>query len=115
MKKSQLFKHDLSLNYVVSFFKQHLVYDHVKQSHTSNLNTFKKMKMFQHIHELQEYLTPLYFDSKQNYPFNIHSYKGYNVILRQLCNYFNISYSYRIKYIHSKYEIIYHIQLPPLQ
>lgn len=114
MKKSQLFKHDPSLNYCVSFLKQHLIYDNVNNSYTSNQSSFKKMKMFQHIQELKQYITPLYFDSKKNYPLNIHSYKGFNVILRQICKFFDISYTYKIKYIHSKYEIIYHIKLPSL-
>jgi len=111
-KKSQLFKCDPSLNICIDYFKKHLEFDSTTKTYISNLSGFKKMNMFHHLHAFKEYITPFYFDSKKIYPLNMLSYKGFNVVLRQLCKNFGIVYTYKIKYIHSNYEIIYSVVLP---
>ena len=40
------------------------------------------------------------------------SYKNIITIIRQICKYHHIPFTNRIKYEHSKYEIIYIIYLP---
>jgi len=40
------------------------------------------------------------------------TYRGFNVVLRQIIKYLGISYKYKIKYFHSNYEIEYYIQFP---
>lgn len=111
MKKSQLFKKDLSLNYVVDFMKSNFEYDTYRKVYISNTATFKKMMMFDKIKEIKDYIEDKYYDSKKNYPCNMTTYRGFNVVIRQICKYFDIEYSYKIHYIHSKYIIVYYIKL----
>lgn len=41
------------------------------------------------------------------------TYKSFLTVVRQICNANKIHFEYKIKYIHSKYEIIYHIYIDP--
>uniref|UniRef100_A0A6C0HRL0 Uncharacterized protein n=1 Tax=viral metagenome TaxID=1070528 RepID=A0A6C0HRL0_9ZZZZ len=51
-----------------------------------------------------------YFNSQKKYvtktPF---SYKAFLTVVRQICNNNDIPFFYRLKFLHSKYEIIYYI------
>jgi len=66
--------------------------------------------------QINNYLIPFYekcseyYKSKQSKYLNPpHTYKTFLTVIRQLCNINNIYFHYKIKYIHSKYEIIYYI------
>ena len=111
-KPSQLFKQDLSSNYILEFLKDNLMYDNEKNLYISDSYTYKKMRLFDKLVDFKNYMTSCYYDSKLNYPANILSLRGFNVVLRQVCKYFQWVYSYKIKYIHSSYEIVYSISLP---
>lgn len=112
MARSQLFKVDPSLNYIIDYLKSNLKYDEITEEYISNINTYKKIRMFGRLETFQEYLKTIYYDSKMNYPLNITTVRGFNVVIRQLCKYFKFSYRYKIIYFHSQYEIIYYIKLP---
>ena len=111
-KSSQLFKQDLSLNYILEFLKSNLIYDSERDVYISDSYTFKKMRLFNKLVEFKTHMTPCYYDSKLNYPANILTLRGFNVVLRQICKYFSWKYTYKIRYIHSGYEIVYYISLP---
>jgi len=108
---SQIFKKPLEHVIIVNFLKTNLIYDNLHHVYVSNLTTFKKMLLTKKIHEFQEYIAPFYFLSKQNYPSNIFTYRGFNVVLRQIVKYINLKYKYKIKYIHSDYVIEYYIEI----
>lgn len=112
MTKSQIFKSDPSFNYFHSFIQKHLYYDIESNEYISNINTFKKLKLYDNLDAFITYIKPYYFDSKINYPLNANTTKGFHVVLRQLCKYFKITYRYKIQYFHSKYDIVYYIKLP---
>lgn len=109
--KSQLFKYDISLNLIIDFMVDNFEYDSYRQVYISNYATFKKMMMFRKLTELQEYVQDKYYLSKQNYPHNMQTFRGFNVVIRQLCRHFDIPYQYKIHYIHSNYMIVYYIDL----
>lgn len=111
-KHSQLFKQDLSLNYIIDFLRDNLLYDEETKLHISNSYTFKKMRLFNKLQDFKKHMTLYYYDSKLNYPANSMTLRGFNVIIRQICKYFQWKYTYKIRYIHSGYEIVYFISLP---
>ena len=112
MARTQLFKVDPSLNYIVDYFKSHLKYDENTNEYISDTSTYKKIQLFKHLQPFREYLKNTYYDSKINYPLNMTNLRGFNVVIRQLCKYFKFEYRYKIMYFHSQYEIIYYIKLP---
>lgn len=111
MKKSQIFKKEPSFEYFTTFIKDYFYYDSETNEYISNINTFKKLKLYNKLDEFIQTIKPYYFDSKINYPINAVTIKGFHVIIRQLCKYFNIKYRYKIQYFHSNYDIVYFITL----
>jgi hypothetical protein len=55
--------------------------------------------------------TPYYYLSKRKYLTRKLSYNSFTTIIRQICNYNNITYTSQIKYDKSNYDIIYYIYL----
>lgn len=111
MKKSQIFKSEPPLQFFEEFIKNNLYFDTELNEYISNINTFKKLKLYNQLDVFIQKIKPYYYDSKINYPINANTSKGFHVVLRQLCKYFNIPYRYKIQYFHSKYDIIYFIKL----
>ena len=52
---------------------------------------------------------PYYFLSKRKYLERKLTYNSFITIIRQICNYNKITYTYQIKYDKSDYDIIYYI------
>lgn len=111
MKKSQLFKKKPDMKYVIDFIHSISQYDKMLHEYILDVYTFKKHFSAGDIQEFQTYITPFYYDAKYNYPLNMINYRGFVTVLRQICNLFDIEYRYSIKYIHSKYSIIYYFKL----
>jgi len=109
--KSQLFKCELSFNMIIDFMVENFEYDSYKQLYISNYATYKKMMMFHKVSELKHYIEDKYYLSKRNYPHNMLTFRGFNVVIRQICRHFDIPYEYKIHYIHSNYMIVYYIDL----
>jgi hypothetical protein len=109
--KSQIFKKKIDYVVIVNFIKTNLIYDKLNGTYISNFTTFKKMLLTKKLHEFQEYIQSFYYLSKQNYPSNIFTYRGFNVVLRQIVKNLDLIYTYKIKYIHSDYIIEYYITI----
>ena len=112
MSSSQIMRYDLSYNYVTKFIKDNFILEN--NEYKCDTYIFKRLMMRNKIRELQEYLIDKYYNSKRNYPRNMTTYRGFNVVLRQLCNILKIKYRYHIQYIHSTYNIIYYITINDL-
>ena len=56
---------------------------------------------------------PYYHMSKRKYLERKINYNSFITIIRQICNFNNITYTTQIKYDKSVYDIIYEIQIPP--
>jgi len=69
---------------------------------------FKKLSPF--LKDFLEECKNYYFESQKKYitktPF---IYKSFLTVMRQICNNNDVPFYYKIKFIHSKYEIIYYI------
>ena len=52
---------------------------------------------------------PYYYISKQSYIDRKLTYNSFITVIRQICNYNNITYTSHIKYDKSTYNIIYHV------
>lgn len=111
MNKSQIFKVKIEEDVIIDFIKTNFIYDSLHEVYISNFTVYRRMKMSNTIDYFQKYIQKFYYSSKQNYPANLITYKGFNVVLRQLLKYLKISYSYKIKYVHSDYYIEYYTKL----
>jgi hypothetical protein len=74
-----------------------------------NIESFKKGIFKGVIQEFIETCIPYYHLSKRKYLERKLLYKAFTTIIRQICNFNNIKYTYTIKYDKSKYNIIYYI------
>ena len=54
-------------------------------------------------------LTEYYYFSKHKYLEKIQTYRSFITIIRQICKYHHISFTSKIKYDKSNYEIVYYI------
>jgi len=54
-------------------------------------------------------LTEYYYSSKHKYLEKMQTYRSFITIIRQICKYHHISFTSKIKYDKSNYEIVYYI------
>tara|TARA_Y100000748_G_C15464964_1_gene476492 strand:+ start:145 stop:471 length:327 start_codon:yes stop_codon:yes gene_type:complete len=74
-----------------------------------NEHTFARSKMNGVLTKYIDYLLPCYYRSKQFYLTRDMTYNHFLTIIRQVCKVCNILFTYKIKYISSKYMIEYYI------
>jgi hypothetical protein len=63
------------------------------------------------IQKILDKLSPYYHNSKKKYINNGNTFKGFATIIRQICKLLNIKYVTCVKYMFSKYSIIYNINV----
>ena len=103
----QIFKTNLEYNKIKSFIQQ--FGDKYPQFYLINEHTYTRSKLNGVLNECIDYLLPLYYKSKQFYLTREMKYNHFLTIIRQLCKMCNILFTYKIKYISSKYMIEYYI------
>ena len=74
-----------------------------------NNSSYKRGIFKETIAEFIEYCKPYYHTSKQHYLNRKLNYKFFITIIRQICNYHNITYTSQLKYENSTYDIIYYV------
>lgn len=67
-------------------------------------NLYKKRKVDSNFYLLLEKISMFYHKSKQFYCSRIMTYTRWLTIVRQLCKYFELSYTSKIRYYNSTYE-----------
>jgi hypothetical protein len=72
-------------------------------------NAYKKLVFQDSYRDFKEYLTEFYFPSKVFYIERELTYNSFTNTLRQICKNNGISFNSEVKYINSKYTIIYYI------
>jgi hypothetical protein len=77
--------------------------------YTFNFESFKKGVYNESIQKFIEYCNPYYHIAKRKYLEKKLTYNSFTTILRQICNYNNISYISKINYDKSTYNITYFI------
>jgi len=74
-----------------------------------NSEIFKKGVFQNIIQKFIEELNEYYHNSKKKYIERKLTYTNFTTIVRQICNYNKITYTSKIKYDKSKYDIVYYI------
>jgi len=77
-----------------------------------DLNAYKKGMYHGWIPEFMDQCRPMYHTSKQKYVNRECTFTSFTTVLRQICNYCQIPYRYKVKSIHSQHQTLYMIQLP---
>lgn len=77
--------------------------------YTFNFESFKKGIYNESIQKFIEYCNPYYHISKRKYLEKKLTYNSFTTVLRQICNYNKISYTSKIIYDKSTYNITYYI------
>ena len=72
-------------------------------------DAIKKGMFNESISKFSEECKNYYHISKHKYLEKTHTCNSFNTILRQICNFNKIVYTYKIKYINSNYEINYYV------
>lgn len=80
-----------------------------EKHYTFDFNSFKRGTYNQDIQQFLKACTPYYHLSKRKYLEKPLTYNSFTTVLRQICNFNNITYTSQIKYDKSKYDIIYYI------
>ena len=104
----QIFKSKISTEVLFSFLENVDCLKN-KKYYLFNNDAFKRGVFNNKIAEFIENIKPHYHLSKQKYVDGEINYKKMTTILRQICNYNNITYTSKIKYDKSLYEIQYYI------
>ena len=83
----------------------------IKQSnyYILDINTYKKSVLLDNINAFLEKLKPYYFKSKLFYLERKMTYNYLSTIIRQICKKNKISFTSKINYIGSEYNIVYYI------
>jgi len=80
--------------------------------YTFNLNSYKKGMYTGDIPKFFQDCVPYYYVSKRKYLEKKITYKAFITVLRQICNYNKITYTSKIVYNKSEYNIDYYIYSP---
>ena len=108
---SQIFKKKIEdKKIVVDFLKTYCINEKNNEYIFSPIS-YKKAEYNKNIDSFIDFLKKYYHKSKQFYLNRTTTYKNFLTILRQVCNHLCISYTSKILYNKSKYNIIYIIYL----
>lgn len=80
-----------------------------EKHYTLNKDSFKKGVYCEDIQNFLKTCMPYYHLSKRKYLEKKLTYNSFITVLRQICNYNKITYTSRIKYDKSMYDIVYYI------
>jgi len=103
----QIFKQEPEYDKIKDYIQQFS--DKYSNYYLINEHTFARSKLDGSLTKCIEYLLPLYYKSKQFYLTRDMTYQYFLTIIRQVCKVCNILFTYKIKYISSKYMIEYYI------
>tara|TARA_B100001093_G_scaffold520080_1_gene612541 strand:- start:9738 stop:10067 length:330 start_codon:yes stop_codon:yes gene_type:complete len=107
---SQIFKDKVDIQILIDFLDKYCT----KTNNMYEINNivFKKAKFEkEYLNKFYQDIEPFYHISKLKYIKRDRIYKNFITIIRQICNLLHISYSSKIKYSKSTYDIKYFIYL----
>ena len=101
-------------------FKQHIPNDKLfelldkicfkmENCYILSVDAFKKGIYNEDIQNFLQFCRPYYFISRRKYIDKKLTYQSFVTIIRQICNYNNITYSSEIKYNKSSYSMFYYV------
>jgi hypothetical protein len=106
---SQLFKQQPSPELLVNLLKSNCSKE--GEIYILNNAAYKKGLYNNSIVEFFKFLEPHYHNSKKKYVTNKITYNSFVTVMRQVCKTNNISYTSKIKYDCSVYDIVYYIEI----
>jgi hypothetical protein len=109
---SQIFKNPVPNDLLKNLLDENAI--KTETGYTINNCSYKKGIFNGTILKFLEECRPYYHISKRSYIDRKLTYKSFNTIIRQICNFNNITYTTQIKYDKSVYDIVYDIQFPYL-
>jgi hypothetical protein len=103
----QIFKHPIPKQLLTTLLDAICLKN--EKHYTLNNEVFKKGIFKELIPTFIEEAREYYFNSKKIYLDRKLTYTSFTTVLRQICNYHKITYTSKIKYDKSKYDIVYYI------
>ena len=104
---SQILKKNIPNELLISLFENIAI--KTETCYVIDNNSYKKGVFNEIIQPFLLDCNPYYFISKRKYLDRKLTYNSFITILRQICNYNKITYTSKIKYDRSNYDIIYYI------
>lgn len=111
---SQIFKTDVPNELFFSFMDKIKSNDDDTNMIVINNAAYKRSTLKNELKEFLDDIHDYYHISKRHYVTRKMSYSKFTTIIRQICKQNHISYTSKIKYFRSTYEIIYYIVKPEL-
>ena len=109
---SQIFKNKIPNELFFSFLEKIKSNDDDTNMIVINNDSYKRSTLKDELKDFLISIKDYYHVSKQHYVTRKMSYSKFTTIIRQICKYNQISYTSKIKYFRSTYEIIYYIVTP---
>jgi len=102
---TQIFKKDIP-NEIVFGLLENICMKNDKH-YILNVDSFKKGVFNESIQQFFELCKPYYHNSKKKYLEKKLTYNSFITVIRQICNYNKLTYTSKIKYTKSSYDIVY--------
>lgn len=106
---TQIFKKEIPTELLFSLLD--LICMKNEKHYIFNINSFKKGVFKEYLQSFIEEIKPYYHNSKKIYLDRKFTYNMFTTILRQICNFNKITYTSKIKYNKSTYDIVYYIYI----
>jgi hypothetical protein len=110
--KTQLFKIPIPVEVLWDFLKKNG--EEHETCYLFNKCLYKKAEFHELIAPFLLILEPYYYESKKHYVTRKMDYGKFITVIRQLCNLHNVSYTTKLMYNNSTYEIEYYIHTTTL-
>jgi hypothetical protein len=105
--KSQIFKNNIQTEVLFSFLHKTCVKNN--NHYLFDKSAYKKALFNKTGAEFVDICKPYYHLSKQHYLDKVLTFNSLATIIRQICNHNKITYTSKMKYDKSNYEIVYYI------
>lgn len=105
---TQIFKNPIPHDILFTFLDETCT--KINHFYVFDKNSYKKGIFIGLIDKFLETCRPYYYLSKQKYTDRKVTYNSFTTVIRQICNYNNITYTSEIKYDKSTYSIVYYIE-----
>jgi len=105
---SQIFKNAPPKKIMYDFLDKYAIKNNTKYYYISKI-IFRQANLKNDIDTFCEQIKEYYHKSKQHYATQKQNYKTFMTIFRQLCKYYHIPFTSKIKYDKSQYRIDYYI------
>ena len=104
---THILKRPMDKNILFNFLE--LICMIMNKQYVINYDSFKKSKFIEKLDPFIDDIRPYYYISKRSYLEQPITYKRFLTIIRQICNYNNITYRSVLKYQYSEQQVEYYV------